>query len=108
MGAKPNSTEIEKEANFRGETRVPRVMLTTKQKRILDKLVGADVQSTALDLGISTAAIYNSNKRVYQNFRGLLDAMVQYEPVFRRRLEKDDKVLTQLRRLWRMTRNEKD
>jgi len=93
--------------------RVPRVMLTTKQKRILDKLLAKDgsrrikdTRSAALDLGISTAALYNSNKRVYQNFRGLLDAMITYYPIFERRFKHDEEAYSKLRKLARTIRKE--
>jgi hypothetical protein len=106
----PSTLENEEKVSV-SKPKIPRVMLTTKQMRILEKLVknGAltmDIKSASSDLKISRAAIYNSNKRVFQNFIGLLDAMINYYPVFDRRLRQDEHTYSQLRRLARLIRKD--
>jgi hypothetical protein len=103
-------TELETKPDASVKTepkKVPRVMLTARQKAILDKLTAPmDVKSAAGDLGISRAAIYNSNKRVFHNFEGLLDAMIKYYPVFDRRFQANPEDYSKLRRLARLVRSE--
>lgn len=110
---KTNATAIEdKTVKTEEKPRVPRIALTTKQQRILDQLIGPEqirkmnIKTGAGALGISPSAVTNSNKRVYQNFIGLLDVMIKYYPVFERRFKRDEVNYTKLRKLARNIRKE--
>jgi hypothetical protein len=80
--------------------------LTKKQRKILEKLMGADAKTTAGDLGVSLHAIYVSNTLVYQNFIEALDAMIEFYPVFERRFKHDEEAYSKLRKLARLIKKE--
>lgn len=92
---------IELEEKKRSRVRGP----TPRQRRIIAQLKATpDTRVAGEALGLSRAAIYMSNTRVYQSFSSLLDAMIDNYPVFKRRAGHDPTLYSRLRRLARMTK----
>ncbi len=83
-------------------------LVTKNEKAILEayKMDGTDKAVAALKLGKTDVAIRMSNTRLFKKFLEYLDIMVDYYPVFERRLGKNPDVYSKLRRLARQIRKE--
>lgn len=74
--------------------------LTSKQRKILEVLSRNDAKETASQLGVSVNDLHVSNTLVFQNFSESLNVMLDYFPIFERRLRaRDPELYTKLRRL---------
>ena len=82
---------------------------TTLEKKVLSAIGtnGVNEKVAHQNLGMSYNAVKNVKTRIVRRFEDDLDAILDYYPIFERRLKKRDEVLyTKLRRLARMIHNE--
>ena len=81
-------------------------MVTKTQKHVLEVLKRDGVKVAPLSLGKSRSAVGMHETRLYKQFKEYVTIMIDFYPVFDRRLREDEEVYSQLRKLARLIRKE--